>query len=413
MRNIGTLYLYEIKKIANRRIVWIISLIILSLCAFLSVSDLVSTSSYYGDTEINGYEGMKINRDNALSFSGRTLDDNLLQEMQENYSDESTAETSTQTFTADGQVTVSIGNAEDDEDNTILKYAPVYSYVQQITEDSDLTLSINSSDLYSMREKEIYQNRSDQMLTEAEFNYWEGKESLIKKPFVYEYVDGWSNLWENAYTINYLVFLVLAICLSNVFSVEYSRKTDSIIMCSKYGKKQVYFAKILAGTTFSTISAILIFGVTLLSSVLVYGTNGLFSALQIAFPLSSWNVSVGESILILLLTLIIISVLHGSMIMFLSEVLKNNVAVMAIPIGIMVLTMMVDVPYQFRLASQIYDLLPTNLLTKWELWDDRLIAICGRYFANYHVAPLAYLVVALLLIAIGKVIYQRHQVQAR
>ncbi len=86
---------------------------------------------------------------------------------------------------------------------------------------------------------------------------------------------------------------------------------------------------------------------------------------------------------------------------------------MAIPVGIMVLTMMVDVPYQFRLASQIYDLLPTNLLTKWELWDDRLIAICGRYFANYQVAPVVYLVVALLLIAIGKVIYQRHQVQAR
>lgn len=413
MRNIGTLYLYELKKIANRKIVWIVSLIILSLCAFLSVSDLVSTSSFYGDTEISGYEAMKINRDNAMSFSGRTLNDDLLQEMQENYSDESTAETSTQTFTSDGQVTVSIGNAEDDQDNTILKYAPIYSYVQQITEDSDLTLSINSSDLYSMREKAIYQDRSDQMLTEAEFNYWEGKESLIKKPFVYEYVDGWSNLWEYAYTINYLVFLVLAICLSNVFSVEYSRKTDSIIMCSKYGKKQVYFAKILAGATFSTISAILIFGIALLSSVLVYGTNGLFSALQIAFPLSSWNVSVGESILILLLTLIVISVLYGSMIMFLSEVLKNNVAVMEIPVGIMVLTMMVDVPYQFRLASQIYDLLPTNLLTKWELWDDRLIAICGRYFANYQVAPVVYLVVALLLIAIGKVIYQRHQVQAR
>lgn len=413
MSNMGTLYLYELKKIANRKIVWIVSLIILSLCTFLSIIDLVSTSTYYGDTEISGYEAMKINRDNAMNFSGRTLDDSLLNEMQENYSDKSTAETDTQTSTFGDQVTVSVGNTGDDEDNTIQEYAPIYSYVQQITEDSDLTLSINSNELYTMREKAVYQNRSDQMLTEAEFSYWENKDSLIGKPFVYEYVDGWSNLWEYAYTLNYFLFLALAICLSNVFSVEYSRKTDSIILCSKYGKKQLYFAKILAGATFSAISAILIFGITLLASILVYGANGFFAALQIAFPLSSWNVSVGESIWILLLTLIVVSILYGNMIMFLSEVLKSNVAVMAIPVGIMVLTMMVDVPYQFKFASQVYDLLPTNLLTEWELWDDRLIAICGRYFTNYQIAPIVYLMVAFLLIAIGKAIYQRHQVQAR
>lgn len=413
MSNMGTLYLYELKKIVNRKIVWIVSLIILSLCTFLSIIDLVSTSTYYGDTEISGYEAMKINRDNAMNFSGRTLDDSLLNEMQENYSYKSTAETDTQTSTFGDQVTVSVRNTGDDEDNTIKEYAPIYSYVQQITEDSDLTLSINSNEFYTMREKAVYQNRSDQMLTEAEFSYWENKNSLLGKPFFYEYVDGWSNLWEYAYTLNYFLFLALAICLSNVFSVEYSRKTDSIILCSKYGKKQLYFAKILAGATFSAISAILIFGITLLASILVYGANGFFAALQIAVPLSSWNVSVGESIWILLLTLIVVSILYGNMVMFLSEVLKSNVAVMAIPVGIMILTMMVNVPYQFRFASQVYDLLPTNLLTKWELWDDRLIAICGRYFTNYQIAPIVYLMVAFLLIAIGKAIYQRHQVQAR
>lgn len=104
---------------------------------------------------------------------------------------------------------------------------------------------------------------------------------------------------------------------------------------------------------------------------------------------------------------------YGSLIMLLSAILKSNVAVMAIPVGIMILTMMVDIPYQFRLASQVYDLLPTNILNKTELWDDRLICIWGKYFTTFQIAPFLYVVFAVLLVIIGMVIYQRHQVQAR
>lgn len=177
-------------------------------------------------------------------------------------------------------------------------------------------------------------------------------------------------------------------------------------------KATIYF-KILAGMTFSIASAIILFAATLFSSLLVYGTDGFHAALQLAFPLSSLNISVGGSVLVLLVNLIVISMVYGSLIMLLSAILKSNVAVMAIPVGIMILTMMVDIPYQFRLASQVYDLLPTNILNKTELWDDRLICIWGKYFTNFQIAPFLYVVFAVLLVIIGMVIYQRHQVQAR
>lgn len=165
--------------------------------------------------------------------------------------------------------------------------------------------------------------------------------------------------------------------------------------------------------TFSIASAIILFAATLFSSLLVYGTDGFHAALQLAFPLSSLNISVGGSVLVLLVNLIVISMVYGSLIMLLSAILKSNVAVMAIPVGIMILTMMVDIPYQFRLASQVYDLLPTNILNKTELWDDRLICIWGKYFTTFQIAPFLYVVFAVLLVIIGMVIYQRHQVQAR
>ena len=411
MKRIGTLYAYELKKIASRKIVWIVGIIMIFLCAFLSFSDLIS-SSYYGEDEISGYEEMKINREYARNLADRKIDDTLLREMQDYYSREDVEESNDSI--SDGQISIITDESQEDEiDKGIKEYTPIYAYVKEITEDSNMALKISSDELYKMREKSILQNRTDQMLTEKEMDYWEEKDKQIETPFTYEYTESWSNLWNYMYTINYMILLMLAICLSNVFSVEYLRKTDAIILCSQYGKKHLYLAKVLAGISFGVIIAILFFGITAISSICVYGADGFSAALQIAFPLSSWNISVGESVLVLLFVLLIISVLYSVAIVILSEILKNSVAVMAIPVGIMILTMMIDIPYQFRIASQIYDLLPTNLLTEWELWDDRLVSVLGKYLTNFQIAPILYLIIIIVLFFVGKRVYLKHQIGAR
>ena len=89
MNNIGTLYTYELKKIANRKLVWIVGMIMIALSMFLSVSDLVTSSSYYGETSVSAYQAMKFNKDNAEELSGMAIDDTLLREMQEDCANES------------------------------------------------------------------------------------------------------------------------------------------------------------------------------------------------------------------------------------------------------------------------------------------------------------------------------------
>lgn len=388
MNNLGTLYVYELRKILSRKMVWVVGGILLLLCVFLSLSDLVSSAVSYGDENISGYEMMKINRKYARALSGRVIDDTLLQEMQDFYQGD------TRTY-------------------NMKEYTPIYSYVQKLAEDSSLTLTIDSRELYEKRKSLISQNRADQSLTQEELEEWKKKDIQVETPFTYEYTDGWSNLWEYAYTINYMLLLMLAICLSGVFSAEHQRKTDAIILCSKYGKKELYSAKMLAGITFGAVTALVLFGVTAVSSIMIYGPDGFGGALQIAFPLSSWKISVGESVVILLFLLLLVSVVYSAGILFLSELLKNSVAVMAVPVGIMVLTMMVDIPYQFRTASQLYDLLPTNLLVKWELWDDRLVSVFGNYLTNFQIIPWVYLMAVVLVFAAGKRVYQKYQVGAR
>ncbi len=385
MNWLGRLYLYEMKKIMHRKIVWIVGIIMVFLCVFVGISDLLSTS--YGG-ESNSFERMQIIKQYARSLSGRSIEDALLHEMQDSYKEE----------VAGGEVR---------------EYLPIYLFVQNIIGDDELSQEMDSDEFYSERKNSISQNRTDQMLTEKEIEFWNEKDSQIKIPLTYEYTDAYSNLWVYVYTINYMLLLMLAICLSNVFSMEHSRKTDAITLCSQYGRKQLYIAKMLAGITFGAVSSIVLFGTTAISSVVVYGTDGFNAALQSAFPLSSRIMSIGESVLLLFFMLLVVSVLYSIVIMFLSELLKNNVAVMAIPIGIMILTMMIDIPYQFRVLSQIYDLLPTNLLVTWELWDDRLVSLVGKYLTNFQIASIIYLVIAALLFFAGKRIYQKYQIGAR
>lgn len=421
MKRIGEIYVYELKKIVSRKLVWIAGLIIVLLCAFCGFGDLIS-SSYYGEGSISGYDVMKTVREYARSFSGRKIDDSLLQEMQDSYTKETVGDNNKETVVmqnnnsilSDGEISISIGMSQDNEaDNGITEYAPIYSYVQEITNNYELTLEADSNGLYNEREKAILQNRADQMLTEKEMDFWTEKESQIETPFTYEITEGWKNLWIYACTVNDMVLLMLAICLSGVFSTEHLRKTDSIILCSKYGKKHLYLAKILAGITFGAVVSLLFWGITAIFSVLAYGADGFGAALQLAFPFSTWNITVGESVLVLLLVLLVISVLYSVAIMVLSEILKNSVAVMALPVGIMILTIMIDIPYQFRIASQIYDLLPTNLLFTSELWDDRLFPLFGNYLINYQIAPVIYLLVTVVLFFVGKKVYLKYQIGAR
>lgn len=269
---------------------------------------------------------------------------------------------------------------------------------------------MDAAGLYSEREKLIAQNREDQMLKQEEMEYWKKNDAGLELPFTYEYAEGWGELWNQSYVVNCMLLLLLLVSLSNVFSMEHQQKTDAVILCTRHGKRELYIAKVLAGITFGAAAALLLSGITLLSDLAVYGADGFGGALQIEFPLSSWRMSVGESVLALVIMLLAISVMYSIVILFLSEWLKKGVGVMAILVGIMIFTLFIDIPFQFRTLSQVYDLLPTNLLMPWGLWDDRLFSVFGGYLTQFEAAPVMYALLSAVLLFLGRRIWQKQQV---
>lgn len=419
MNQLAALTAFEFRKITGRKIVWIASGIMLLLCVFLSISDLISYSAYSQsrESESSGWELMKTYQQNARALSGEKIDDALLQDMQQSFSWEETSSEDSlhiiDSSTGSQTVIESGGDTEDDTDSDILAYTPINTYLSRIVADDAERRHISAGDFYQERNTMISDNRRDQQLEQGELEYWQQKDSQLSVPFIYEYNDGWSNLWEYATTLNFMLLLFLTICLSSLFSTEYTRRTDAVILCCRYGRHHLFLAKLLAGILFGLAAAILLFGVTLLCSLGIYGTDGFHSTLQIAFPLATRTIPLGTSVGLLFLLFLILAILYSAGILFLSETLKNTIAVMAIPVSIMILSTLIDIPYQFRTASQIFDFLPTNLFAVWELWDDRLISIFGNYVTNFQFAPLVYLLAAFLLILLTERSYRKYQVTGR
>ncbi|MCI8723176.1 MAG: ABC transporter permease [Ruminococcus sp.] len=451
-RQIKTLYVYELRKIVCRRIVWITGGIMLLLCVSLSFVDLISTSSDFGEGNeeivVSGYEMMKIRRECARALSGRKIDDSLLQEMQDFSRGEGMKRESQDVDPATG-IVVSVEPGETDaergagaEEETdakeetdaegdgdakeeadvktepediwdrlwaAQKYTPIRIYVYRIMDYGD-GKTMDAAGLYSEREKLIAQNREDQMLKQEEMEYWKKNDAGLELPFTYEYAEGWGELWNQSYVVNCMLLLLLLVSLSNVFSMEHQQKTDAVILCTRHGKRELYIAKVLAGITFGAAAALLLSGITLLSDLAVYGADGFGGALQIEFPLSSWRMSVGESVLVLFFMLLAISAMYSIVILFLSEWLKKGVSVMAILVGIMTFTLFIDIPFQLRTLSQVYDLLPTNLLIPWGLWDDRLFSVFGGYLTQFEAAPVMYALLSAVLLFLGRRIWQKQQV---
>lgn len=451
-RQIKTLYVYELRKIVCRKIVWITGGIMLLLCVSLSFVDLISTSSDFGEGNeeivVSGYELMKIRRECARALSGRKIDDSLLQEMQDFSRGEGMKRESQDVDPATG-IVVSVEPGETDaergagaEEETdakeetdaegdgdakeeadvktesediwdrlwaAQKYTPIRIYVYRIMGYGD-GKTMDAAGLYSEREKLIAQNREDQMLKQEEMEYWKKNDAGLELPFTYEYAEGWGELWNQSYVVNCMLLLLLLVSLSNVFSMEHQQKTDAVILCTRHGKRELYIAKVLAGITFGAAAALLLSGITLLSDLAVYGADGFGGALQIEFLLSSWRMSVGESVLVLVFMLLAISAMYSIVILFLSEWLKKGVSVMAILVGIMTFTLFIDIPFQLRTLSQVYDLLPTNLLMPWGLWDDRLFSVFGGYLTQFEAAPVMYALLSAVLLFLGRRIWQKQQV---
>ena len=372
-----TIYKYELKKLFFSKV----NLIALAGTAIMLVVLVISSMT----------DEMPVSREAAKELDGRTIDARLIEEMKP-------------ALRYEGGTTVVEITAEYE------KYVPVLDVVLSVAgNDSDLTLP-SEVDFYDLREQKLAQRIEKQGLTETEKAFWSEQEALIQKPFVYRYHSGPANLLKSFQALGFFLLLLSAIGLSGVYARETADNMNQLLLCSRYGKKELYFVKFAAGITWILAVAVVVVLAVLTPFCAVYGMEGAGEMLQLVKPLSMLPLTIGQMLLIYMGIYLLAAVLFASVAMLLSVITQNALAVICALMGYLLVDLFADFPDRFRLLQKIWSLRPNAVLMNTGFSNYRLFHIAGRMFLNYRMAPMVYAVIIVLALLIGRRKYSGLQV---
>ena len=375
-KNTGALYRYELKKITNSKltIAMMIILVLVILLAGLSPGEKETR-------EVRDYQHI---------LNGRSIDDDLLNEMYPLIDDYAIS-----------------WNAEN------AAYERVAYIEKCIVGDGERLADYTADEIYETRENDLQEMMVLDRLSDDEMAWWTGKEDKVTKPFLYNYNGGPVALARGLSTVSLTMLLFAAMCLSTVFAGEHRQKTDQIVLSCVNGRKETYFAKLAAGVSFVLSAFIVSSGLLMLIIYFRKGLDGMKTMVQMEVPFSAYPLTIGRFIAIQFVLILAASVLFAVAAMAFSELFRNGLAVMGLMTGCYLVSQVLSIPAKYRMPSQIMSWMPTEIADLASLMDHRLVRIGGHYITNFHIAPVLYLILAVILYIVGKHVYCRYQVSGR
>lgn len=407
MKNLGTLYKFELGKILRRKAIWITAGITLFLVLGLLAID--SLGSYYidGVKADSNFHMNQILKADQLKLDGRIIDQTLLEEMSGGYG-------RIPEEAVNGQVSY-IGTEE--YQAYARPYSAIFHFVRSaggMTTSEVMVWDADERELYQRRWQEVEKSWEGSFLTEKEKEFWQNQENKLTWPIIFRFKEGYWHLLDSAYTVGVLMLLAVSICLAGVFSDEHSRRTDQLILSSRYGRKPAYLAKVLAGISFTAGFSLLVFALSLLEIHFLYGLEGFSAPFQLIMPVYSYSLNVGESVLITFGMIIIAAVLVGIFTMFLSELFRNSLGSLALIAGMIIFGMFVpSLPERYRILSQAWSYLPSNAVAVWNIFDCRTVSLFGTMLVFWQAVLLLYTVLGGAFVMAGKRRYVNYQVSGR
>lgn len=400
-----TLLAYEIKKIVMKKSNIVAFVLLFAVQILLAFSGSLGSSYVDGVFLETHMERNKINRENGIALSGRAVEEELLTEMQEAYAKVELDENEQYLFSEVYQ-------------NEVRKYSNLAELLQYWGAGSSfLSEDFTEEMLYELREAEKQELWEYYELSQKEQEYWQEKEAELEIPFTYEYATAYEYLlgMHGAYMICLIFTFFIAIAMVNVFVEEHNRKTDQLLLCTKWGRGRIYIAKIAAGSIVIFASNVLFLLAALAGNFFSYGSEGFTASLQmIMLNWYSYPMSVGKALWICIGLLLLSSVMTAVFAMVLAEVLKNAIAAMAIIIAGSFASRLILLPPAWGVVSQLWNYLPLNLLKIDQGFADlRLVSVFGAQLTIWQFAPILYVLITAVLIWIGLINYKNYQVSGR
>ena len=396
------LFGYELKKLLCRKIVWVSLMISLLLCGVTVCAPLLGSYYVNGEAVSTNYKEFQTDKAYQLALDGRVIDEALIREMQAAYAKvplETAQYSQTEEYQRYGR-----------------PYSAIFRYVRMVTGLSTKEAIQWVADIEDLQEKrwEALEKRWESyLLTDVEKDYWRTQEEKLEYPVVYRYMGAYSVLISAVYTVGLVAIFVVSICLAGAFPQEHMKKTDQLILSSKYGRGKLFGAKFGAGMLFALGMPLIMVLFTLGLALVVYGTEGGHGAFQLEYAGSCAVISIGEAVLIAYTMVLFAGVFMGALVMMLSEVLRSSVGTLAIATGMMVLPMFFSMPEEYRVLSQLWSYLPSDFVAVWSLFNPRMVVLGNVALPSWQAVPVLYIVLGVVFALVTKRVFVRYQVSGR
>ncbi len=209
----------------------------------------------------------------------------------------------------------------------------------------------------------------------------------LETPLYYDYMKGWSQLFEFAPTIVMITMLVLGYLVSGIFSGEFTCKSDGIFFTSLYGRNRAVLAKIKAGFLIVTIIYFAVMLVYTGITVGYLGAGGWKCPIQINQWKSLYNITVGQEYLLILAGGYMGCLFISFLCMLVSAKAKSAVTAVVIPFVLIFIPSFIA-NINNPLVNKILGLLPDQLLQ---------VGVALNYFMLYTVNGKVFSAVPVLL----------------
>ena len=383
MKNFGTLFGYEMKKIWMRPMTWVTVLLFCMVFVYITVQPFFAaggTTFTTVDTDGNeisryltGGERYRLRVEGARALSGQPMDEAFFQTARD---------------------TIPLDKTWFDKESYFYLIDP--SYCDFYVEFSEW-LNDTAEHYYTHHQngKEL----SWQRLSEEDAAYWRDMEARVEKPYVYQPVLGPRMPMNMLCSSGLGMFLPLLVglCVCGLYAQERRARTCALIFSSPQGRRCLYLAKTLAGAASAVLAVLMVVLAGGLTNLLFYGPWGWDGAIQLSPWLwgSSLPITMGQGILILLALLLAYALVCGAATALASVWSGSSVAALAVSVGVMLLAMVMD-----RSEPGWREYLPANLVDERGLMSLQVTNLCGVQLNILQSGFLLYLLLALVLAAL-------------
>ena len=398
MRQFFTLYRFEIKKIFQKPYVPALLALSIALTLFLNVRPLLGeqTVAYVDEQQqfhfeaVSNYEAIQLERRFAREDAGKLLDNEAawtMQEMNRRYQEiyNQYAPDLTCVLLNHSLVFETLGRTRVNPVAEHIEYPADYAY----------------QSLERGREEEF----SSQLLSQEEIAYWEREGTRLTTPFVMEYTGGWRGILEKASWLNLMALVFALISLCSSFSDDDAYKTRPLLASAAHSRMPLTLARLAAGVSLACGCVLLLFGLTAAIQFFVHGAGGAQMPIQLLelesdqkgigdvyLSNSCRDMTAGQAVLVTVGMSLLIALFAGALSMLLSKLLRRGVPALALPLGLLLLSMIFEPPFYYydRVRAQIWSYMPIQRLYQTFLADERLVSLGGVQLDCIPVSVLLY-----------------------